>query len=54
MEDILNIQKAERKGAHLLIQLYGGSQSGKTYSALQLARGIVGPNGRIGGLCTES
>ena len=54
MEDILNIQKAERKGAHMLIQLYGGSQSGKTYSALQLARGIVGPNGRIGGLCTES
>ena len=51
---ILNIQPAERKGAHLLIQLYGGSQSGKTFSALQLARGIVGPKGRIGGLCTES
>jgi hypothetical protein len=52
--EILRIAPAERKGAHLLIQLYGGSQSGKTFSALQLARGIVGAKGRIGGLCTES
>lgn len=51
---ILNIQPATRKGAHLLIQLFGGPQSGKTLSALKIARGIVGPSGKIGMLDTES
>lgn len=37
-----------------LIALYGESGSGKTYSALLLARGIVGPNGRIAMIETES
>src|SRR5947199_7947333 len=51
---ILNIAPAERTGAHLLIQLYGPPRSGKTYTALRIARGMVGPKGRIGVLDTES
>src|SRR5690242_8429515 len=51
---ILNIAPAERAGAHLLIQLYGPPRSGKTYTALRIARGMAGPNGRIGMLDTES
>jgi hypothetical protein len=51
---ILNIVPAERAGAHLLIQLYGPPRSGKTYTALRIARGMVGPQGKIGMLDTES
>jgi hypothetical protein len=51
---ILNIAPAERAGAHLLIQLYGPPRSGKTYTALRIARGTVGPKGKIGVLDTES
>lgn len=51
---ILNIAPAERAGAHLLIQLYGPPRSGKTYTALRIARGMVGPKGMIGVLDTES
>jgi hypothetical protein len=51
---ILNIAPAERAGAHLLIQLYGPPRSGKTYTALRIARGMVGAKGKIGVLDTES
>src|SRR5436309_16100856 len=51
---ILNIAPAKRAGAHLLIQLYGPPRSGKTYTALRIARGMVGPKGQIGVLDTES
>src|SRR5438067_11758828 len=51
---ILNIAPAARAGAHLLIQLYGPPRSGKTYTALRIARGMVGPKGKIGVLDTES
>src|SRR5260221_2662663 len=51
---ILNIAPAERAGAHLLIQLYGPPRSGKTYTALRIARGMVGSQGKIGMLDTES
>src|SRR5438045_6309243 len=51
---ILNIAPAERAGAHLLIQLYGPPRSGKTFTALRIARGMVGPKGKIGVLDTES
>src|SRR5947207_2731090 len=51
---ILNIAPAERAGAHLLIQLYGPPRSGKTFTALRIARGMVGSKGRIGVLDTES
>ena len=36
--NILNIAPATRAGAHLLIQLYGPPRSGKTYTALRIAR----------------
>jgi len=51
---ILNIAPAERAGAHLLIQLYGPPRSGKTCTALRIARGMAGPKGQIGVLDTES
>src|SRR5260370_34156498 len=52
--NVLNIAPATRAGAHLLIQLFGGPRSGKTRTALRLARGMVGPSGRIGVLDTEN
>jgi len=52
--NILNIAPATRAGAHLLIQFFGPPRSGKTYTALRVARGIVGPQGKIGGLDTEA
>lgn len=51
---ILNIQPATLKGAHLLIQVFGGPQSGKTRTALRLARGMAGPKGKVGVIDTES
>lgn len=50
---MFEIKKAERKGACVTISLAGESGSGKTYSALRLARGLVGPNGKIGVIDTE-
>jgi hypothetical protein len=41
------IKKATRQGVKPLVGMYGKSGSGKTMSALLLARGIVGPKGRI-------
>jgi len=41
----------ERAG--LFISLTGGTNSGKTFSALRLARGIAGPNGKLAVLDTE-
>lgn len=45
---------AVRQDTKPLIGLYGQSGSGKTMSALLLARGIVGPSGRIAMIDTES
>ncbi|TCR64659.1 hypothetical protein [Bosea sp. BK604] len=42
---------SERAG--LFVALTGGTNSGKTFSALELARGIAGPNGKIAVLDTE-
>lgn len=44
---------ATRAEAKPLIGLYAESGNGKTWSALLLARGFVGPNGRIGMIETE-
>jgi hypothetical protein len=44
---------AKRSEAKPLIGLYAESGAGKTWSALLLARGFVGPNGRIGMIETE-
>jgi len=51
---ILNIRPATREGAHLLVQVFGGPRSGKTRTALRLARGIAGADGKIGVLDTEA
>lgn len=45
---------AKRRNAGLLIGMSGPSGSGKTVSALRLARGLVGPEGKIALLDTES
>jgi hypothetical protein len=45
---------AQRSEAKPLIGLYSESGCGKTWSSLLLARGFVGPSGRIGMLETES
>lgn len=45
---------ATRQGIRPLIGLYGESGTGKTMSALLLARGFAGPQGRIAMVDTES
>lgn len=50
----ITFQPAERKDVKALILLAGTSGSGKTYSAILMARGLVGPEGRIGFIDTES
>lgn len=48
------IKQATRIGVRALIGLYGRSGSGKTMSALLLARGIAGPHGKITLIDSES
>lgn len=48
------IRPATRQGVKPLIGLYSESGCGKTYSALLLARGLVGPSGKIVMIDTES
>jgi hypothetical protein len=54
---IFEIADASRAGMHLIIQLFGPSQCGKTLTALYLARGIAdalaGPKGLVGCMDTE-
>jgi DNA polymerase III delta prime subunit len=47
-------QKAERTKTFIKLAITGPSGSGKTYSAIRLARGLVGPEGRIAFLDTEN
>ena len=51
---ILNIKPAERSGSRVVIGISGQSGSGKTYSALKLARGMVNSPEEIGFLDTEN
>lgn len=53
-DGIISFQRAARRGTNVLVSLYGSSGSGKTYSALRLARGFVGPEGKIGVIDTET
>jgi energy-coupling factor transporter ATP-binding protein EcfA2 len=46
-------QKATRRKAKARIALVGPSGSGKSYTALLIARGLVGPEGRIAAIDTE-
>ncbi len=50
----LAIREAQRASAKPLMGLYGESESGKTYTALLVARGFVGPTGRICMIETEA
>lgn len=50
----LVFRPASRESSKLLIGLYGQSGSGKTYSALLLARGLAGPDGKIMMIDTEA
>ena len=52
MEEFV-IKKSTRKDSKVLISLAGLSGCGKTYSAILLARGLVGPKGKIGFIDTE-
>ena len=51
---MFEIKKAVRVQQPALIGIWGGSYTGKTYSALRLARGLVGPVGKIGVIDTEN
>lgn len=50
----MTIKPATRQGVKPLIGLYSESGCGKTYSSLLLARGLVGPAGKIVMIDTES
>lgn len=47
-------QKAVKKTVKIKLALTGVSGAGKTFSALRLARGLVGPKGRIAFIDTEN
>ena len=49
----MTFRKATRSRAKLRLAIDGPSGSGKTYSALLLARGLVGPSGKIAMIDTE-
>lgn len=50
----MEIKQAKRLKQPALIALWGGSSSGKTYSALQLAKGLVEKGKKIGVIDTEN
>jgi hypothetical protein len=50
----MTIRPATRQGVRPIICLYSESGGGKTYSALLLARGFVGPSGKMVMVDTES
>lgn len=48
------LKEAKKESVPPLIALWGASGSGKTYTALLLARGLVGPKGKIAVIDTEN
>ncbi|MEI4482191.1 MULTISPECIES: AAA family ATPase [unclassified Phyllobacterium] len=50
----MRIERAIREKTFTLTSIAGPSGSGKTYSALLYARGLVGPEGKIGFIDTEN
>jgi hypothetical protein len=50
----MTFTKAERRKAFIKLAITGTAGSGKTYSALLLARGLVGKKGRIAVIDTEN
>jgi hypothetical protein len=53
-EPAFRVIEAVREAVPSLTALWGFSDSGKTYSALRYARGLVGPKGKIVGIDTEN
>jgi DNA polymerase III delta prime subunit len=49
----MQIKRATRQLAHVRIALVGPSGAGKTFTALRIARGLVGPEGRVCVIDTE-
>ena len=49
-----SFRKATREKVFLKLAITGPSGSGKTYSALRMARGLVGPTGKIALIDTEN
>lgn len=49
----MSFQKAQRRAQPVILSLAGKSGSGKTYSALLLAKGLVGPKGKVAVIDTE-
>jgi hypothetical protein len=52
--EVMQFTKARRQQAYLRLGLAGSAGSGKTYSGLLVARGLVGPAGRIALIDTEA
>lgn len=48
------IKKAVRHKVNLIMSIAGVSGAGKTYSAMLLAAGLAGPNGKVGMIDTEN
>lgn len=53
-ENIVTFERARREGSHILASMEATSGRGKTLSALLLGRGLVGPDGKLGLLDTET
>lgn len=51
---MFEIKEAQRQGTPALIGIWGPSGCGKTYTALLVARGLVGPKGKIVLIDTEN
>src|SRR5579872_94793 len=51
--DLFEVGEATKAGAPLLIELFGPSESGKTLSALLMARGLAGDDGDVALMDTE-
>ena len=53
-QPMFEITKAVRSATPALINIWGPSSSGKTLTSLLIARGLVGPEGKIGLIDTEN
>lgn len=54
MNEKMTFSPAKRKASFARLALVGASGSGKTFSAIRVARGLVGPEGRIAVVDTEN